>query len=82
MLKKKKKREIEREKFLLHELVSSETVWSRTLVERALDEESEMWALYHLWRVPSFPWASVSSSVMYAGAFCSKVQSLQFLLTP
>lgn len=82
MLKKKKKGERGRERNSCFMSLFLVRLWSRSLVERALDEESKMWALYHLQRVPSFPWASVSSSVMYAGSFCSKVQSLQFLLMP
>lgn len=67
---------------MLHELVSSETVRSRTLVERALDEESEMWALYPPRGVPSLPWASVSSSVVYAGSFCSKYRVFNVFSRP
>lgn len=63
MLKKKKKR-----KFLLHELVSSETVGSRTLVERALDEESEMRALYH----PQ----GVRSGLLFAYVSCMQALTL------
>lgn len=77
MLKKKKKR-----KFLLHELVSSETVGSRTLVERALDEESEMRALYHPQGVRSLPWASVCLRIVHAGSYSSEAQSLRVFLTP
>ena len=68
MLKKKKR------KFLLYELVSSETVQSRTLVERALDEESEMQAVYHLQGVQPLPWASVCLSIVYAGSYGSEAQ--------
>ena len=70
MLKKKKR------KVLLHELVPSETVQSRTLVERALDEESEMRAGYHPQGVQPLPWASVCLSIVYAGSYGSEAQTV------